>query len=151
MIVIALATSSRSRTDKLYAKLKKELSDPDALCASFQYPVYKAAKMLGWNGKFDHKGRKLVSTIYGAGEEYDKEQFVRKMEALLLGIRKKTVIVSDVKSKKQIDMLQSISGVKLIVCGDSRGKEDDLINVYAGDDDIGSIVKKIVNKIREIT
>ncbi|MDD2297519.1 MAG: hypothetical protein PHX79_06860 [Sphaerochaetaceae bacterium] len=151
MIVIAIATASRSRSDKLYSRLKKELCDPDAIMASFQYPAYKAARILGWDGKFDLRGRKLVATIYNAGEEYDKDRCIKKMEDLLVHSKRRAVIISDVKSKKQIDMLKSVAGIKLIVCSDNESQCDGLITVYTGDGDIDDIVPRIMKKVNEIT
>ncbi len=150
MIVVALVTTSRSLSDKLYHRLKRAINNPSIMSASFQYPAQKAAKILGWDGKFDPRGRKLITTVYAAGEEYDRDQFIKKMETLLNTTHKSSVIVSDVKTKRQIDMLQSVPGVKLIVCGDSISECDGVIKVYAGDGDIDSIVRKIIKKIKEI-
>ena len=136
-MIIALTTSSKGRTAKLAAAIKKALSDDDTVTAAFRYPVHKIARMFGWDNRLDERGRKLVETLYNAGTEYNKDLWLDKMEKFISrgNVSKKTIIITDVDSHRQVEMLKKMDNVKIIVCGDSSilGKRD-LLDVQVDSD-----------------
>lgn len=150
MIIIAIAIESRSLSDKLYDKIKRKMNGTKAMTTSCRYPVYKAAKYLGWDGKLNQPGEKLITTIYNAGEEYDETKILNKTKELLSHIDRDAAIVFDVNSKKQIDMLKSIDGAQLILCSERDYQDDGLTTVIINKDDIDKTVKAIIDTINGI-
>ncbi|MDP3013036.1 MAG: hypothetical protein Q8M92_02255 [Candidatus Subteraquimicrobiales bacterium] len=151
-MIIAITTNSRSRSSKLCNELKKAMSNQDTMTAGFRYPVVKIAKMFGWDGRYDERGKKLINTLYSCGIEYDKDIWVKKMEKLVkkTHVKKKTIIISDIDSKKQVDMLNRIDSVRLIVCGDNAFLEKDgLIDIFVeSDKPIEEVVAQIMKRIK---
>ena len=141
---------SRSQTSKISSALRKRLGGDDCLSAGFRYPVYKIAKMFGWDGMFDHKGKKLINTLYNTGIEYDPKIWEYKMEKLLKkSHKKKVVIISDLEHPCQAEMIKRASKSTLIICGSSEELDSGgLIDVYV-DSDMSTeyVVNLIMEKI----
>lgn len=148
-----MTTNSRSRSAKISAQLRKALSDEDTLTAGFRYPVCRVAKMLGWDCKYDERGKKLISTIYNAALEYDRDFFIDKMETLVKKVsrRKRNIIITDVDDRRQVQMLRRMDTLRLIMCGDNDSlHRENLIDVYVESErPVEDIVAEIMEKIND--
>lgn len=131
-MIIAITSSSKTKSMKLVNALKKELSHGNTVIAGFRYPVHKIAKMFGWDNKMDERGKKLINTLYNAGIEYDRNIWIDKMEKLVRRVskQKKTIIISDAETPHQIDMLRSVDNVRVIMCGEDVCRDTRLIDIY---------------------
>ena len=149
-MIIAILSTSKSRSAKISAQLRNALSDGNTLTAGFRYPVSQVAKMLGWDSNYDAKGKKLINAIYNAALEYDRNFFIDKMERFLKkNSNRKTIIITDVEDQRQVQMLRRLDTLKMIVCGDNDTMlGQGLINVYVESErPVEDVVAEIIREV----
>lgn len=79
---------------------------------SFASPVKYAAQRLGWDGKKDAKGRKLLQTIGQAARDYDPDVWVREMKRAYLEVPPWwQSVIDDCRYANEAAMVRELGGV----------------------------------------
>lgn len=101
-----------------------EISNRGSQIISFADPVKRIARMFGWNGEKDEKGRRLLQQIgTEVGRSYNPDIWVKmwECEAAELISLKVSVIADDVRFQNEIDCIQSLGGKVFRLVSRSRG------------------------------
>lgn len=126
MFVVAIGGALGSGKSTLARLIIKSFSNPRIV--PFAYPLKKAAVDLGWNGKKDKKGRKLLQLLgTEIGREcIDPDIWVNKWEAQRSKAKndlRDILIADDMRFQNEIDLILRVRGTTIKIIG--RDSYDD--------------------------
>lgn len=106
MIIMLCSNVPGAGKDTVANLLSKKMN---AKIGSFASPIKELAKLGGWDGKKDDKGRELLIGIGEIFKKYDKHTWSNMLYNKIFPMIENNIIISDFRYVCEIDFIEKIS------------------------------------------